>query len=185
MSNMNICCKCCSDYKVENFLSKLKGTASIEYKKLCDDCYEVEEKKELNFITTSFKNGMSINDLVDIKYVKDFINPNSSLCIFNPIKKYSIIEDEETKKKYVKIEFDEYMRFLHLLVLSNTKLHTDDWVHKQQEKQEKNNTVEVKKILKLEGDERVFNEKRQKEEERVKQQIKEKEYEREREKKRI
>lgn len=182
---MNICCNCSSSNKVDKFVSKLKGTSSLEFKYLCDDCFKEVDEEELKFITSSFKKGMNITELVDIKYIKDFSNPNSPYCIFKPIQSYSIIEDEETKKKYVKIDFDEYIRFIHLLMISNTKLHTDEWVNKKQLQQEKHNAVEVRKILKLERDEKTFNEKLQKKEERIKQQVREQEYEREREEKRL
>lgn len=186
MSNMNnICCKCASNDKVEKFLSKLKGSSLKDDKYLCDNCYEIEDKQEMDLIISQFKKGTNINNLVSINFVKDFINPNSNTCIFKPIQKYTIIQDEDTNIKYIKIEFEEYMKFLQLMVLSNTKLHSEEWLNKEKAKQEKHDAVEYRKLLKLETDEKRFQENLKIKENKARDEIRQREYEREREKKRL
>lgn len=183
--NMKICSKCACNNKVEIFNSKLKGSSIENGKNLCDNCYEFQEKQELDFIKMGFRKGLSINDLVDIKYIDDFVNPNSRYCIFNPIQKYRIIEDKETKTKYIQLDFDEYMKFLKLMALSNTKLHNEDWLNKQKARQEKHDAVESRKISALERKEIIWNDKEKQAEEKVQQEIRQREYEREKTQKQI
>lgn len=146
---MSIRCSYCSllgNHK--KFYSKFIGSIDDEAPYYCDDCYNKHLEHEELLVKFAIKNGENIADIVKQEKIIDFINPASSNVLIKPMNIYKIVTEviEGSHRQFVMIDMEEYNNYMMVVACSNKKLIDDEKIKRKKEIQQKQESVEKRKI---------------------------------------